>query len=224
MASTPDDLFAAIEADDAGEVRRILESTPDAASARDQHGVSALMRARYRSDAEVMDALARHLGALDVFEAAAFGDVDRLVTLLDADGALTFSYSGDGFTALHFAAFFGRPDAVRLLLERGAEVDALGRGWMTGTALHSAVSRRHADSVGLLLDAGANPNARQSHGWTPLHAAAQNGDLASLDALLAAGADPAAANDEGRSVLELAEEGGDGPTIERIRAALQASP
>ena len=122
------------------------------------------------------------------------------------------------------AAFFGHPGAVEHLRERGAQVDALGRGWMTGTALHSAVSRMRTDVVRLLLAAGANPNVRQSHGWTPLHGAAHNGDRASVDALLRAGADPTATNEEGRSVLELAEEGGDAETIERIRAALQASP
>ncbi|HET9672185.1 MAG TPA: ankyrin repeat domain-containing protein [Actinomycetota bacterium] len=223
MASTRA-VFEAIEADDAAAVARLLAEDPALASARDDHGVSALMRARYRSDEAVIGAIRDRLDDLDVFEAAAFGEVGRLGELLDGDPALTASYSGDGFTALHFAAFFGRPDAVGLLLARGAEVDAFGRGWMTGTALHSAVSRGHADNVRLLLDAGASPDVRQSHGWTPLHAAAHNGDVASLEALLAAGADPAATNDEGRSVLDLAEEGGDQETIERVRAALQDSP
>ncbi len=224
MASTVEDLFGAIEADDAGAVRRLLGDDPALASARDEHGVSALMRARYRSDGAVIAAIVEHRGELDVFEAATFGEVGRLAELLAADPALTASYSADGFTALHFAAFFGRPDAVRLLLERGAEVDALGRGWMTGTALHSAASRRQAENVRLLLEAGADPNVRQSHGWTALHSAAHNGDVASVEALLAAGADPAATNEEGRSVLDLAGEGGDEPTIARIRAALQAAP
>jgi ankyrin repeat protein len=159
-----------------------------------------------------------------VFEAASFGDVDRLTELLEAEASLMNDYAGDGFTALHFAAFFGRPDAASLLIERGAEVDAFGRGWMTGTAIHSAVSRKHADLVAILLEAGANPNVRQSAGWTPLHAAAMNGDLASVDLLLAAGADPAATNEEGRSVADLANESGDDATAGRIRSALQAAP
>lgn len=223
MASTRA-LFEAIEADDAVAVTRLLDEDRALASARDEHGVSALMRARYRSDEAVIGAVRERLDDLDVFEAAAFGDLDRLGELLDREPALTASYSGDGFTPLHLAAFFADAGAVRLLLDAGAEVDAFGRGWMTGTALHSAVSRRHAEHARLLLDAGASPDVRQSHGWTPLHAAARNGDLASLEALLAAGADPAATNDEGRSVLELAEESGDAVTIERVRAALQARP
>jgi uncharacterized protein len=227
MASASDELFQAIEAGDVGRVDAMLADDPAAASSRDASGVSALMRALYRFDKALTESVKRRvdvLDVLDVFEAAAFGDVDRLTELLSDEPSLVNSYSGDGFTALHFAAFFGRPDAASLLIERGAEVDALGRGWMTGTALHSAVSRLHSDVVRILLEAGANPNVRQSAGWTPLHAAAMDGDLTSVELLLASGADPTATNDEGRSVVDLANESGDETTAARIRSALQTAP
>jgi ankyrin repeat protein len=224
MASTSDELFDAIEAGDVGRVDAMLEDDPTLASSRDASGVSALMRARYRFDKALTETVKRRVDILDVFEAAAFGDVDRLTELLGDEPSLVNDYSGDGFTALHLAAFFGRPDTVALLIERGAEVDAFGRGWMTGTAMHSAVSRLHADVVRILLDAGAKPNVRQSAGWTPLHAAAMNGDLTSVELLLASGADPTATNEEGRSVADLARESGDDATADRIRSALQAAP
>jgi ankyrin repeat protein len=224
MASTSDDLFTAIEAGDAGGVETILDGDPAAATARDASGVSALMRAVYRFDPDLVDVVRSRVGALDVFEAAALGDVDRLEELLDAEPSLATSYAGDGFTALHFAAFFGKDRAAALLIEHGAEVDAFGRGWMTGTPLHSAVSRLQSDVVRILLEAGANADVRQSAGWTPLHAAAMNGDLVSAELLLAAGADPTATNDEGRSVADLANESGDDATKARIRSALQAAP
>ena len=148
------------------------------------------MRARYRFDEGVIEAVAAAVPSLDVFEAASFGDLDRLTELLMFDPALVTTYSADGFTALHFAAFFGRPDAARFLLDRGADADAPGRGWMTGTALHSAASSRQPEVVAMLLDAGADADARQGQGWTALHAAARNGDLASVEALLAAGRRP----------------------------------
>jgi ankyrin repeat protein len=224
MASTSEDLFTAIEAGDAGGVEAILDGDPAAANARDTSGVSALMRALYRFDPDLVESVRTRADALDVFEAAALGEVDRLRVVLDGDPSSATVYSGDGFTALHFAAFFGELGAAALLIERGAEVDAFGRGWMTGTPLHSAASRLQSDLVRILLEAGANPNLRQSAGWTPLHAAAMNGDLTSAELLLAAGADPGAANDEGRNVADLASESGDEATIERIRSALQAAP
>jgi uncharacterized protein len=224
MASTNEDLFAAIEAGDVAAVRAVLDADPAAATSRDASGVSALMRARYRFDRELVDAVFDRVDELDVFEAAAFGDLDRLTRIIETDPGAATAYAGDGFTALHFAAFFGQSEALSTLLEGGAEVDALGRGWMTGTALHSAASRARSDAVRILLDAGANPNARQSAGWTPLHSAAHNGDSASVELLLTAGADPTVTNDEGRSVLDLATEKGDAATIERIAAALQAAP
>jgi ankyrin repeat protein len=224
MASTLEDLFDAIEAGDDARVKTLLEADPTLASSRDTSGVSALMRALYRFDKPLIDTVKRRVDELDIFEAAAFGDVDRLAELLGAEPSLVTSYSGDGFTALHFAAFFGRYEAAALLIERGAEVDAFGRGWMTGTAMHSAVSRLQSDVVRILLEAGANPNVRQSAGWTPLHAAAMNGDLTSVELLLASGAEPTATNDEGRSVIDLATESGDEATADRIRSALQAAP
>jgi uncharacterized protein len=224
VASTSNELFEAIEAGDVGRVDAMLDADPPLASSRDASGVSALMRAVYRFDKALTDAVKKRVDSLDLFEASAFGDLDRLTELLTDEPSLVTSYSGDGFTALHFAAFFGRYEAAALLIDRGAEVDAFGRGWMTGTAMHSAVSRLHADVVRILLDAGANPNVRQSAGWTPLHAAAMNGDLTSVELLLASGADPTATNEEGRSVIDLADESGDDATADRIRAAVQAAP
>jgi ankyrin repeat protein len=224
MASTHDDLFEAIEAGDDARVDALLEADPALASSPDASGVSALMRALYRFDKPLIETVKRRVDALDIFEAAAFGEVDRLTELLSDEPSLVTSYSSDGFTALHFAAFFGRYEAAALLIERGAEVDAFGRGWMTGTAMHSAVSRLQSDVVRILLEAGANPNVRQSAGWTPLHAAAMNGDVTSVELLLASGADPTATNDEGRSVIDLATENGDEATVDLIRSALQATP
>jgi uncharacterized protein len=224
MASTSDELFEAIEAGDEVRVDTKLDADPALASSRDASGVSALMRALYRFDKPLIETVKKRVDELDVFEAAAFGDVDRLTEVLGDEPSFVTSYSGDGFTALHFAAFFGRYEAAALLIERGAAVDAFGRGWMTGTAMHSAVSRLQSDVVRILLEAGANPNVRQSAGWTPLHSSAANGDLTSVELLLAAGADPTATNDEGRSVIDLATESGDEATADRIRSALQAAP
>ncbi|MEX0983546.1 MAG: ankyrin repeat domain-containing protein [Actinomycetota bacterium] len=206
MASTPEDLFAAIVGDDVERVREIVGEDPMLARSRDDAGVSALMSARYRMDRALTEPILRAAGPLDVFEAAAFGDMDRLTEVLQADPGAVSARSRDGFTALHFSAFFGGADVTRLLLARGAEVDASGRGWMTGTALHSAASASQVDSALALLHAGADPNARQGQGWTPLHSAAANGRTDLVRALRAHGADPAAVNDDGKTPGDVAED------------------
>ena len=221
MGST-ERFFEAIEAGEVDRVRSMVSVEPELASARDAQGVSALMRARYRLEPALVDAVMSGAPALDVFDAAAIADVDRLRQLLDGDPSLATVFSGDGFTALHFPAFFGGVDPARLLLERGADVDAHGRGWMTGTPLNSAASGRHTDVARLLLDAGADPDARQASGWTPLHSAAHNGDLELVELLLAHGADPAAANADGTTVLSMAGEGGNADVVARVRAALDS--
>lgn len=161
MAST-EDLFAAIEAGDVGSVRGIVTADPSLASARDAEGVSAVMRARYRFDRGLVEAVISGEPVLDVFEAAAFGDLDRLVEPVDGDPSIATAFSADGFSVLHLAAFFGQTDAARLLRDRAAEVDAPGHGWMTGTALHSTSSSNHVAIARLLLEGGADPNVRQS--------------------------------------------------------------
>jgi adenosylhomocysteine nucleosidase len=213
MASTSGDLFAAIDAGDVARVRSLLADDPSLAVARDDEGVSALLRARYRFDRGLVEAVKTYVAALDPFEAATFGDLDRLTELLDADPTVVAARSGDGFTALHLAAFFGQEAAVGLLVARGAEVDAAGTGWMIGTPLHSAASGGHRAAAEILLDAGADPNARQAGGWTPLHSAAANGDADLVRVLLDHGADPDAVNDDGATVRDLANDSGHAPTI-----------
>jgi ankyrin repeat protein len=165
---------------------------------RDAQGLSPAMHALYRGEAEAAEALLPD--ELNVFEAAAFGRVERLRKLLDREPALARAFSGDGFTALHLAAFMGHPEAVGLLLEHGTNVNAVATSEEIGPVqpLHSAAATRQAECARLLVEHGADVNARQSGGHSSLHAAAANGDAELARLLLAAGADPEAENDEGQ--------------------------
>lgn len=142
--------------------------------------------------------------ALAIFAASILGDAARLEELLTGNRSLVSAVSSDGWTPLHLAAFFGKEDAARLLLNKGASVQARSTNPMTNTPLHAAAAGRHPEIVKLLLDRGASANAVQHGGWTPLHSAAQNGDLDSARALLAAGADVSARADNHQKPLDLA--------------------
>jgi uncharacterized protein len=170
--------------------------------------VSPLLRAQYAMDEDRVAALLAEGPELDVHEAAAVGDVDRLRELVELRPELTNALASDGFTPLHLAAFFGRTDAVRLLLDRGADANTTATNDTRVAPLHSAAAGGDREAVRLLLAAGADPNARQRGGFAPLHAAAAAGDRELAELLLDAGAEPAAETDDGRTPADLAREYG----------------
>ena len=218
--ATAADFFDAIDRDDQAAIDELLAGHPHLAASRDDDGVTAVMHAMYRGRRAIAERLAASLPALDIFEAAALGRTDRVHELLAEDPGLALARSPDGFTPLHYPAFFGGPgsaDVARDLLGAGADVSARSDNDFRVQPLHSATAGAHAEIVEVMLAAGAEPNARQQHGWTPLHAAAQNGDLRSLEALLAAGANPALRNDDGRSPLDRALESGHAELAARLR-------
>lgn len=156
--------------------------------------------------------------SLAVFAAAILGDAARLEELLTGNRSLTSAMSSDGWTPLHLAAFFGKPDAVRLLLNKGAAVMARSTNPMENTALHAAAAGRHADVIRLLIERGASPNARQSGGWVAMHAAAQNNDVPTAQALVDGGADISLRADNNQQPLDLALTKGNQAMVEFLEA------
>lgn len=126
----------------------------------------------------------------DLIQAARDGDVQAVVEFL-ARGVDPDAASGDGMTALHWAAERNQPDVAEPLLSAGATVDS---GTRIGgyTPLHLASRRGNTEMVWTLLAAGADVHARStSSGVTALHLAAAAVDgAASVKALLEKGADP----------------------------------
>jgi ankyrin repeat protein len=91
------------------------------------------------------------------FEACAKGDVQALRGLLADDPGLVHRRKDEalGGTGLHAAAKRGHADAVRLLLEHGADPSARDAGDNAYT-LHFAAGYGHFETVRALLDAGAD--------------------------------------------------------------------
>jgi ankyrin repeat protein len=224
MASAEQDLIDAVSADDAARVAELVAADPMLATVRDREGVSAIMRSRYRYDRATTDALLAVDPDLDVFEATALGYIDRLRERLDEDPARALAFSPDGFTALHFAAFFGKVEAARLLLMEGADVGAVSRNDQLVQPLHSAAAGLHHEVCRVLIAAGADVNATQRHEFTPLHAAAQHGDDELVELLLSAGADPTARTDAGDTPADTADTAGHLDVARRIRQVAEDRP
>jgi len=73
--------------------------------------------------------------------------------------------SGYGDTPLHIVANWGDCEAIKLLVEAGAEIDARGESGFT--PLHCAAEQNHAEAASLLLALGAKI-LENDHGETPL--------------------------------------------------------
>jgi ankyrin repeat protein len=214
-----DSFLDAVRGGDVSRVRQLLAADRGLAATRDPAGISALMLARYHGHPDVAAAILEAGPDLDVHEAAIAGDRDRVQAHLDADPALANARSADGFTPLHFAAFFGDAATAQLLLERGADPRAVAENALRVTPLHSAAAARNADVAHLVLDAGADPNARENGGYTPLHTAADNGDGPLAALLLEHGADRSAVADDGRTPADVARAKGHDALAETLERA-----
>ena len=158
---------------DVSKVRELLARVPVLAGQRLPNGETPLMAALYRGHHDVVQALLEHGAATDIFAAAATGRGGPLrVGLIDGMDVNGLAY--DGWTALHLAAFFGHVDAARILLEAGADLQAVSGNSLRNTPLHAATAGKHADVALFLLEQGADPHAVDAGGYTPLRIAEEN--------------------------------------------------
>ncbi|HKZ02095.1 MAG TPA: ankyrin repeat domain-containing protein [Pyrinomonadaceae bacterium] len=210
-----EEFFSAVKQGDAARVKGMLKDNPALAQAKDQNGLSPLMTAAYYRKKEVVAALLEAGMELNIFEAAATGQAERLRSLLSEDPSVATAFSSDGFTPLGLAGFFGHRQNVELLLNAGADVNAASREAMKVTPLHSAAAAKDVGIAGILIEHGANVNAKQPEsGFTPLHEAAANGDMEFASLLVNRGAEVNAEMNDGKTPLAFA--------LERNQSAMAA--
>ena len=167
-------------------------------------------------------------------QAAARNDVAALRQLLD-DGHEADEGSGS-WTPLIWAVRSGAVDAIKVLLDSGADVNlpgSTGDDW-DATPLQHAILQRQPAAVGVLLDRGADLNRGAGGSPTPLSLAAGDTDPTILKLLLAHGADPSIEDENGATPLSRAVSAGplNGPDrpmfggcrVETVRALIAHDP
>jgi ankyrin repeat protein/L-ascorbate metabolism protein UlaG (beta-lactamase superfamily) len=133
-------------------------------------------------------------------------DFDTMRLLVD-HGAYLDQRSTQGFSPLHYMAYRGQTQAVRYLLEHGANHEALVNG-IGNSVLHMACEGDSVGTIVALLDAGARMEARNTWGATPLCWAATQWREDAARCLLERGADVNAAMDDGHTALYVAARNG----------------
>lgn len=249
-AESPDGTTPLIEAAGArrGEIVELLLESGAAVDAVNRYGMTALHLAARGADARAVTALlaagadpaiALPEGETVLMAAAKSGNPEVVAALLDAEttagggdyggGAIVLNAVDPnskenwfGQTALMLAAAGNHTQAMQLLIDAGADLDAesaridapeieLDRrqgGFVYAqipegrlTALHFAARQGHIAAAQTLIDAGANLDAQDNYDTTPVVMAVVNGHLGVAATLLDAGADPNVQDRYGRTAL-----------------------
>lgn len=108
----------------------------------------------------------------------------------------------NGETAVSVAAYAGRANYVRRLVEAGAEINFFG--W---PPLAYAAYNGHTEIVEYLLGRGAEVDGKTENGSTPLFFAARFGHVDTVKVLLKHGADPTILNDRDETADDWAVKG-----------------
>jgi ankyrin repeat protein len=193
--------FEAIQKGDGDKVGELLKQEPGLIKARTKKGTTPVMLAMFSRHKEIAELLATGI-EINIFEATALGRIDRVRELLKQDPALVKTFSPEGFTALH--GNLNHTDIVELLLNNGADINAVSKNKFIATPLQSALAMGWTDAARLLIARNANVNCRGDEGFTPLHEAAGNGQVELAKLLLDHGANLNAKDDHGKTPLTIA--------------------
>jgi len=153
-------------------------------------------------------------GAVEIHEAARSGDLEKIKALVDSDPTLINAKDENGRTPLHWAARGVHFNAIKYLVERGADVNAQDVNLVT--PLHSVAVRNHGEAVKLLIDKGARVDVPDYEKHTALHLAAQSGAKDAVAVLAKNGSALELKDDYGRTPLVLGARERGGPDVARI--------
>ena len=152
-------------------------------------------------------------GNTGLLEAVKNNEIAEVRSLLAAGADVNF-VGPEGWTSLHWAAWYANIEMVELLVDAGANVDAVNADGET--PLYLAVDNGYTETVELLVDAGANVDAVDADGWTSLHLAAWYANIEMVELLVDAGANVDAVNADGETPLYIAVDNGYTETVKLL--------
>jgi ankyrin repeat protein len=115
-------------------------------------------------------------GRTSLHYAALKGDDKRVMELIDAGYGVNEA-DANGFTPLHFAAQSHALSVTRVLLEHGANIDALNKYGNSPLLVAMSQSRGRMEEIVLLRDMGADPNLKNFSGVSPIDLARRVANL-----------------------------------------------
>jgi ankyrin repeat protein len=184
--SVREDLHQIAARGDAAAVRRSLESGADV-NATNYEGRTALQLAAEAGHKEVVDILLAGGAEKDAFIAAFLGDLAFIEGALKDDPGFAEKGDASNQTLLHWAARGGHVETAELLLDRGADANAVDDE--EHTPLIMAAMNGHRQTAEVLLAHGAEIDTRDVWGATAMYRAAMNGHAEVVEFLLEKGAD-----------------------------------
>jgi hypothetical protein len=137
-------------------------------------------------------------------QAARDGNVPAIKNLLNSGSNINEHNSSNGWTPLFWAIYYDKPDAVQILLDKGASVniqDADGN-----SPLMLAISQGNKKIFKLLLEKGAEVNVKNKKQETPLSQAVYSADVELVKILICKDADVESVDAYGRNMITYAEE------------------
>jgi ankyrin repeat protein len=201
-ANSEQEFLDAIKKGNSARVDELLKQNPALIKASTKNGTTPVLLAVYARHPEIAESLLATGIQPNIFEAAATGRVERVRNLLKSNPDLAKAYSPDGWTALHLN--FGYLEIVKVLLDSGADINAVSKNGFSATPLQGAAAFKKIDLAQLLIARGADVNCRGEEGGSPLHEVAGNGELEFAKLLLDHGANVNAKDDHGKTPLSIA--------------------
>jgi ankyrin repeat protein len=151
---------------------------------------------------------------MELHLAAASGDVVEMRRLVAA-GVNVDVLDEHGATALHYAAVFGRLEAIRVLVVAlGANNEA--KCAVGKTPLHVVAQQGLVEAITVLVQLGANKEAKDVNGGTPLHQAVYHGHAEAVKLLVQLGANKDAKTAHGETPLHIASRTGHAKAIKAL--------